>query len=273
MNRLEKQNLVSQLSETFKANSSVLLVKFSEVNVSDETELRREISQADSCYQVVKNRLALLAAKDTSIEEIQEHFEGPTAIVYTNGDPVVLAKTIKKFIKDHPGMAFKAGLVEGRCISSEEVSNLVKIPSRAELLSKLLFLLSSPLNNLASALKSPVRGLVSLLGQLEGKPGEETPAKEEAPVEVAEAAEETPAKEEAPVEVAEAAEETPAKEEAPVEATEAAEETPAEEEAPVEATEAAEETPAEEEAPVEAAEAVEEGESLNQEVEEGEIKD
>jgi large subunit ribosomal protein L10 len=196
MNRLEKQNLVSQLRKTFKENSSILLVKFSGVNVFDETHLRREISRVDSCYRVVKNRLALLAAKDTSMEELQEHFEGPTAIVYTNGDPVVLAKVIKKFIEDHPGIALKAGLVEGKYISSEEISDLSSIPSRVELLSKLLFLLSSPLTNLASALQSPVRGLLSLLGQLEGKSGE-----------AAKAAEKTPAEEEAPVETADAVEE------------------------------------------------------------------
>ena len=86
--------------------------------------------------------------------------------------------------------------MEGKYISSEEVSDLSSIPSRVELLSKLLFLLSSPLTNLASALQSPVRGLLSLLGQLEGKSGE-----------AAKAAEKTPAEEEAPVETADAVEE------------------------------------------------------------------
>ena len=173
MNRAEKKNLVSQLNKTFKENSSILLVKFAKVNVPDETELRREIAQTGSRYQVVKNRLALLAAKDTSLAEIQEHFEGPTAIVYTAGDPVALAKTLKQFIKSHPAVAFKAGLVEGKCVSSEEVLNLAEIPSRTELLSKLLFLLNSPLTTLASALQSPVRGLTSVLRQLEEKKRED----------------------------------------------------------------------------------------------------
>ena len=169
MNRAEKQNLISQLNKTFKENSSILLIKFAEVNVPDETELRREIAQTGSRYQVVKNRLALLAAKDTSLEEIQEHFEGPTAIAYTGGDPVALAKTLKQFIEDHPAVAFKAGLVEGQCVSAEQVLNLAEIPSRTDLLSKLLFLLNSPLTSLASALQSPVRGLASVLRQLEEK--------------------------------------------------------------------------------------------------------
>ena len=150
----------------FKASTSVLLINFEGVNVLAQSELRREISKVDSGYQVIKNRLALLAVEDTSLEVLREHFHGPTAIAYTGGDPVALAKVLKNFINDHPSVAFKAGVVEGKTFSASDVERLAKMPSRPELLSKLVYLLNAPLVRLASALQSPLRGLASVLKQL-----------------------------------------------------------------------------------------------------------
>ncbi|MEE8461848.1 MAG: 50S ribosomal protein L10, partial [Acidobacteriota bacterium] len=150
----------------FKASTSVLLINFEGVDVLAQSELRREISKVDSGYQVIKNRLALLAVEDTSLEVLREHFHGPTAIAYTGGDPVALAKVLNNFISDHPSMAFKAGVVEGKTFSASDVERLAKMPSRPELLSKLVYLLNAPLVRLASALQSPLRGLASVLKQL-----------------------------------------------------------------------------------------------------------
>ena len=166
MNRSEKQTFVEDLNKMFKASTSVLLINFEGVNVLAQSELRREISKVDSGYQVIKNRLALLAVEDTSLEVLREHFHGPTAIAYTGGDPVALAKVLKNFISDHPGVAFKAGVVEGKTFSASDVERLAKMPSRPELLSKLVYLLNAPLVRLASALQSPLRGLASVLKQL-----------------------------------------------------------------------------------------------------------
>jgi len=150
----------------FKVSTSVLLINFEGINVLAQSELRREISKVDSGYQVIKNRLALRAVEDTSLEVLREHFHGPTAIAYTGGDPVALAKVLKNFISDHPSMAFKAGVVEGKTFSASDVERLAKMPSRPELLSKLVYLLNAPLVRLASALQSPLRGLASVLKQL-----------------------------------------------------------------------------------------------------------
>jgi len=166
MNRSEKQTFVEDLNKMFKASTSVLLINFEGVNVLAQSELRREISKVDSGYQVIKNRLALRAVEDTSLEVLREHFHGPTAIAYTAGDPVVLAKVLKDFISDHPSVAFKAGVVEGKTFSASDVELLAKMSSRPELLSKLMYLLNAPLVRLASALQSPLRGLASVLKQL-----------------------------------------------------------------------------------------------------------
>ncbi len=169
MNKSEKQTLVEDLNKMFKASTSVLLINFEGVNVLAQSELRREISKVDSGYQVIKNRLALRAVEDTSLEVLREYFQGPTAIAYTGGDPVALAKVLKDFIRDHPSVAFKAGVVEGKTFSASEVERLAKMPSRPELMSKLVYLLNAPLVRLATALQSPLRGLASVLKQLAEK--------------------------------------------------------------------------------------------------------
>ena len=169
MNRSEKESLVEDLNKMFKANTSVLLINFEGINVSAQSELRREISKVDSGYQVIKNRLALRAIEDTSLEALREHFQGATAIAYTGGDPVALAKVLKEFISDHPSVAFKAGVVEGKTFSAGDVELLAKMPSRPELMSKLVYLLNAPLVRLATALQSPLRGLALVLKQLAEK--------------------------------------------------------------------------------------------------------
>ena len=166
MNRSEKQTFVEDLNKTFKASTSVLLINFEGVNVLAQSELRCQISKVDSSYQVIKNRLALRAVEDTSLEVLREHFQGPTAIAYTGGDPVALAKVLKNFISDHPSVAFKAGVVEGKTFSASDVERLAMMPSRPELMSKLVYLLNAPLVRLATALQSPLRGLASVLKQL-----------------------------------------------------------------------------------------------------------
>ena len=245
MNRAEKQDVVKELNETFKGNSSVLLINFTGVNVEDSTNLRRKISEMECGYRVIKNRLALRALEDTSLEELKEHFEGPTAIAYTGGDPVALARVLKAFIKDHPAMSFKAGIVEGQAVSASEMDHLAGLPSRPELLTKLLYLLNAPLTHLATALQSPLRDLASVLSQLGEKREQEQPqaaepqtTDQEADTDQETTKEEAPEKETTDQKAAEAKAEQGATEEA------APEETPEPE--AVEAQEAAEEASPEE---------------------------
>jgi large subunit ribosomal protein L10 len=167
MNRSEKAEIVARLKKIFEDSGSVILIDFKSVNVPDMTELRRKVRESDSQYQVVKNTLALRAAESTTIEEIKQHFDGPTAIAYTQENIVGLAKVLRDFIKDHSGMSFRAGVLDGQVLSGKQVSSMADMPSRDELLSKLLFLLNAPLTQMALALKSPVQKLAYLLRQLE----------------------------------------------------------------------------------------------------------
>jgi len=167
MNRSEKAEIVAKLKQIFKDSGSVILIDFKSVNVPDMTELRRKVRESDSQYQVVKNSLALRAAESTTVEEIKQHFDGPTAIAYTQENIVGLAKVLRDFIKDHSGMSFRVGVLDGQVLSGEQVTSLADMPSREELLSKVLFLMNAPLTQMVLALKSPVQKLAYLLRQLE----------------------------------------------------------------------------------------------------------
>lgn len=169
MKRSDKSEVVKELEKVFRDSGSVILIDFKNVNVPDITELRHKVRESNSEYRVVKNTLALRAAEGTSVEEIKQHFEGPTAIAFTEDNVVGLAKVLRDFIRQHSGMGFKVGVLEGQVVSDEQVSSLADMPSREELLSKLLFLMNAPLTQLAQALKSPLQKLAYLLKQLEEK--------------------------------------------------------------------------------------------------------
>ncbi|MBI4444420.1 MAG: 50S ribosomal protein L10 [Acidobacteria bacterium] len=171
MDKLEKQQVVEQLNKAFKENSSVMLVNFTGINVPDATELRQKIAEAGSRYQVVKNTLALRAASQTSVDQLRDYFDGPTAIAYTSGDAVTLAKTLVQFAKAHPSLTLKAGVLNGTLISGKQVEELAAMPSRAELIAKLLFLLNSPLSRLMGALQAPLRNLGWALKQIGDQKG------------------------------------------------------------------------------------------------------
>ncbi len=169
MNRTEKAEIVESLRQAFQESGGVIVLDFKGITVPDITELREKVRQADGSYTVVKNTLALRASEDTVVAGLKDQFRGPTALAMTAGDPVALAKVLKDFVKNKQGMSFKAGILEGRVISQEQVDSLAELPSREELLAKLLFLLNAPLSRFASALTSPVRNLAVVLSEVAKK--------------------------------------------------------------------------------------------------------
>ena len=166
MTRTEKQQTIEDLNKIFSDHPGVFLFGFSGINVPDITELRRRIIACGSTYRVVKNRLAARAAQETALEAVTEHFQGPTAIAYTQADPVGLAKVVRDFAKNHPGLEFKGGVLESKALSAKQVEQLAEMPSHEQLIAKLLYLLRAPLTQLAGALQSPLRNLGSVLSQL-----------------------------------------------------------------------------------------------------------
>jgi len=166
VNRTEKQTCIDELSAEFRAIKNAILIDYRGLKVVDVTELRREISKLSSKYVVVKNTLAIRAAKDTSLESLKSCFKGPTAIAYNNSDAVPLTKFLLDYAKTKPSVQFKAGLVEGKPISVDQLDSLAKLPGRPELLAKLIYLLKAPITNLAGVLKSPMRDLAVVVKQV-----------------------------------------------------------------------------------------------------------
>jgi len=166
MNKAEKQQTVESLSEHFRSISSAFLIDYKGLKVVDATELRRKIREIDGHYVVVKNTLALRAAKQTKMEQLEPYFQGPTAVAYHPKDVVGMAKLLAEISKGNPNFAFKAALVEGKVVPTTEIQAIASMPSREVMLSRLVFLLKAPLQRLTMVLKAPVRNLDLVLQQV-----------------------------------------------------------------------------------------------------------
>ncbi|MEO6051210.1 MAG: 50S ribosomal protein L10 [Pyrinomonadaceae bacterium] len=246
-----KQNDLTALTESLATSKSAMVVSFTKLSVTKDQEFRSSVRAAGAKYQVVKNTLARIAVKGTQFEDATEHFKGVTAIAWTENDPVVLSKAISKFMKDNADIyTFKTGVVDGRLVDFAQLNTIANLPSKEELISKLLWVINSSAERLVTVINAVPRDLAVVIKMIgDSKPAGTAPAAEakaEAPA--AEVAVDVPAVEAAPAAeaVAEVVEETPAVEAAPAEA-EVSADAPAEavaEEAPAVAA-AAEEAPAE----------------------------
>jgi large subunit ribosomal protein L10 len=145
--------------------SSVVLSTFQGLTVQQDTELRRAIQAAGGKYRVVKNTLAVRAAQQTPAEKLLSGLEGVNSIAYTAGDAVALAKVLTRYAKENPAFAFRAGLVDGRVVSVDELQALAALPSKEELYAKLLGLLQAPAQRLVSVLSAPGRQLAVAVDQ------------------------------------------------------------------------------------------------------------
>src|ERR1700720_9079 len=157
--RSEKQQDLDKLKGELAKVSTVILTTFQGITVQDDTKLRRSVQAAGGNYKVVKNTIAERAANGTPAEKLLSNLKGTNSIAFTNTDPVALAKALTKIAKDVPAFQFRAGLVEGRVISIAEIQQLANLPSKEELISKIMFLLNAPAQRIATALNALPRNL------------------------------------------------------------------------------------------------------------------
>jgi large subunit ribosomal protein L10 len=163
--RAKKSEQIEKLSKNLKNVSSVVVATYSKLTVAQDYELRKALRGAGAKYQVVKNTLAERAAKGTKVEAALKNLEGVTSIAYTTGDPVAMAKALTKYAKDTPEFTFKVGVVEGRVISIKEIEALATMPSKEEIMSKLLFLINAPAQRLVTAMNAVGRNLAVVVDQ------------------------------------------------------------------------------------------------------------
>jgi large subunit ribosomal protein L10 len=169
-NKQQKQKDLDALAEQFKAADAAMVVSFKNMTVAKDQELRNQLREAGVKYAVVKNTLARKAAAGTPFEQMADQFKGVTAVALSSGDPVGLSKAIAKFTKANPDIfSFKVGLVEGRVVELKEVESIASLPSREELISKVLFLINAQAQRLVTVLQAVPRNLAVVTEQVRGQ--------------------------------------------------------------------------------------------------------
>ena len=165
--RETKQNDLNALTESLAASKSAMVVSFTGVTVAKDQEFRNSIREAGAKYEVVKNTLARIAVKGTQFEDASSAFKGVTAIAWTDGDPVVLSKAISKFMKDNAETyTFKSGVVDGKLVDYTQLQTIASLPSKEELISKLLFVLQSGAQRLVTVINAVPRDLAIVIKQI-----------------------------------------------------------------------------------------------------------
>jgi large subunit ribosomal protein L10 len=165
VSKAKKTEQTEKLNAELKNVSNAVVATYSKLTVMQDYELRKTLRGVGAKYKVVKNTLAERAAKGTKVEEALKNLAGVTSIAYTTGDPVAMAKALTKYAKDTPEFTFKIGVVEGRVISIKEIEALATMPSKEELMSKLLFLMNAPAQRLVTAMNAVGRNLAVVVDQ------------------------------------------------------------------------------------------------------------
>jgi large subunit ribosomal protein L10 len=166
LTRSHKEQLVSDYGASMATALHAFVIGYQGIKVGQADDLRRRIRESGGSYEVVKNRLALIAIKGQALEGLSEHFTGPTAVAFCNDDPVALAKVLTDFAKDVPVLQFKAGLLDGQAVPGDQIKAIASLPSREELIAKLLYLMQSPISRFVRSLGAIPQQFVSVLDQI-----------------------------------------------------------------------------------------------------------
>ncbi|MCM1156468.1 MAG: 50S ribosomal protein L10 [Roseburia sp.] len=192
-----KKTVVDEISAAIKDAQSVVLVDYRGLTVEQDTALRKELREAGINYKVYKNTMMNFAFKGTDCEALLPYLEGPSAVAISTEDATAPARVLCKFAKTADKLEIKGGIVEGVAYDAAGITNISKIPSREELLSKLLGSIQSPITNFARVMNQLAEKGGASECEAPAAAAEDVPAaaEEAAPVEEAPAAEETPAAE------------------------------------------------------------------------------
>jgi large subunit ribosomal protein L10 len=165
LTRASKTEKVKQLAIELEHSTSAIIGTFKGLTAAKDFELRKTVRAAGGNYHVVKNKLAARASEGTKIESALQGLKGVSAVAYTSGDPVALAKALSTWVKDNAEFTFKLGIVDGKVIDVREIGDLATMPGKEELFSKLLFLIQSPAQRLATVINATGRDLAVVINQ------------------------------------------------------------------------------------------------------------
>jgi large subunit ribosomal protein L10 len=169
LTREQKRTQSDALREVFADVNTLFLLENKGLTVNEVNELRSQVRKTEGTYKVVKHAVVKLAIEGSDKEVLTPHLVGPKALAFTSGDGVALAKALKDFIKKHPALSFQEAYLEGDILDATAAEQVAELPSREELVSKLLYMLQSPIRRLAVALNSPIQKLTSVLSQVAEK--------------------------------------------------------------------------------------------------------
>jgi large subunit ribosomal protein L10 len=181
----QKAALVDELAERLGDSTTIFAVDYRGISVPQAAELRTRLSEAEATFRVVKNRLAKRAASKAGTDEIEELLQGPTALAFVDGDPVVAAKAIATFAREHDVLSYKGGLMDGSPLDPDGFAAIARLPALEVLHGQLVGVTASPITGLVRGLNAMLAGLAVALGEIRDKglvEGEAPPA-EEAPAE------------------------------------------------------------------------------------------
>ena len=154
---------VERLTELLSSAQSVVLTDFTGLNVDSISTLRQKCREAGVQYRVVKNTLARRAVSAAGLEDLTPLLEGPNAWAVHESDQLAAARVIEEFAKDNTNLRIRAGFMEGRVLSVDEVTALAKLPGRETLLAQTVGALQAPMAGFAGALNAVLRGFASVV--------------------------------------------------------------------------------------------------------------
>ncbi len=172
--RPEKAGKVAELKDLLSSSKGAVLVDYCGLTVAEDTELRSKMREAGVKYMVAKNTFIRIAAKEAGIEGLDAYLEHNPAVAFSAEDPVAPAKILNDFSKDHKALEIKAGILDGKVIALDEVKALAELPSREELLAKLVGSMQAPISGLVNVLQGTIRNFVYTLEAVRQKKEQES---------------------------------------------------------------------------------------------------
>ena len=165
ISKAKKAEKVTMLTRELAGSTSAIIGTFKGLTAAKDFDLRKTVRAAGGSYHVVKNKLVATASKGSKVELAMQGLKGVSSVAYTDGDPVALAKALSAWVKDNAEFTFKLGIVDGKVITVKEIGDLATMPGKEELFSKLLFLIQSPAQRLATVINATGRDLAVVINQ------------------------------------------------------------------------------------------------------------